>query len=153
MNRTLKELMNRYSKKEEVMKPTFYFNGHAAYKNFYLKSSEISFSDFKKIVDGILWERANPKKPEWLITIQKFIADNFDENISVFFTPNWTGDRTELVKVFSNAKIWYCSDYHYIEVLGLNNDQKELALDYMWNECEDGSWTSYLKDGKVGEIK
>ena len=137
----------------ENSKPTYYFNGYAAYKNFYLISPEISFSRFKEIVDNILRERAYSKKPEWLAKIQKFIADNFDENIQVFFTPNWTGDPMEFVKTIGKASIYYCSYYGYIEVLGLSKAERDLAIDFMINEWKGESQTSYLRDGKIGEIR
>lgn len=137
----------------ENSKPSYYFNSYAAYKNFYLISPEIDFSRFKEIVNGILWERANSSKPKWFISIQKFIADNFGKDASVFFTPNWDGDKMEFVKTIGKVKIYYCPDYEYIEVLGLSKAERELALDLMVNECEDGSWASYIRDGKIGEIK
>lgn len=137
----------------ESSKPAYYFNGYAAYKNFYLVSPDIEFSRFVEIVEGILWERANSNKPEWLASIQQFIADNFGEDKSVFYTPNWVGDRMEFVKTIGKVSIYYCPDYDYIEVLGLTKAERELAIEFKPNECEDGSWISYLSDGKIGEIK
>ena len=138
----------------ENLKPAYYFNGYAAYKNFYLVSSDIEFSRFVEIVEGILWERANlENKPEWLVSLQKFIADNFGEDIQIFLTPNWVGDTMEFVKAIGKIQVYYCPGYHYIEVLGLSKTEKELAKKFVLNECEDGSWASYLKSGQIGEVK
>lgn len=133
--------------------PNYYFNGYAAYKNFYLISPEINFSRFMEIVDGILWERANPSKPEWLVDIWKFITNKFGNNMSVFFSPNILGDEMEFVKTVGKVNIYYCPDYEYVDVIGLSKAEKELAESFQLKECEDGSWLSYIRDGKIGEIK
>lgn len=134
-------------------KPPYYFNGYSSYKNFYLISPDIEFSDFMDIVEGILWERKHPNKPKWLADIQQFIANNFREEISVYYTPNCTGDSMELVKIIGKVGIFYCPDYDYVEVLGLNEDEKELATEFEMNECKDGRWSSYLTNNKIKEIK
>ena len=134
-------------------KPTYYINGYSAYKNFYLISPDIEFSRFKEIVEGILWERNHPNKPEWLADIQQCIANNFDEEKSVYYTPNWVGDSMELVRTIGKVRILYCPEYDYIEVLGLSEDEIELAIEFEENKCEDGSWISYLTNNKIKEIK
>lgn len=135
-----------------MSKPNYYFNGYPAYKNFYLISSKINFTRFKDIVEGIIWERAHSNKPKWIAELQTYIADNF-RNYPVLYTEDCTGNNIERVKKIGKFDVYYCGSYDCIEIVGLNKAEKELLAEYNLNEYDYGQWSSYIRNGQIGEIK
>lgn len=134
----------------------YYFNGYPAYKNFYLKSDELNYSKFIKIVDQIIWVKEHQNKPKWLTDIAPYILPTLA--VELFFTPNIVGDHMELVARFNipglhygHCDLYYCPNYEYYELLGLSQEEQDILRDYLDNTPKEDVM-SYLKENKIGRI-
>lgn len=51
--------------------------------------------------------------------LKRFLQENYP-NKQAFNTANWTGDAMNIVYNKDGIQVFYCEDYDYIEIFGIN---------------------------------